>query len=44
MTAKGRKKKEPANEQLSLFDTEPDDEGELLTTYISDYRRIWENG
>ena len=44
VTATGRKKKEPANEQLSLFDTEPDNEGELLTTYIADYRRIWENG
>lgn len=44
VTAKGRKKKGSANEQLSLFDTEPDDEGELLTTYIADYRRIWENG
>ncbi len=44
VTARGRKKKESANEQLSLFDTEPDDEGELLTTYIADYRRIWENG
>lgn len=42
---KGQKKKEPENDQLSMFDDEkPSDEGELLTTYIADYRRIWENG
>ena len=37
-----KKDKRTGGGQLSLFDDAPDDEGELLTSYITDYRRVWE--
>ena len=43
--AKSRKKR-AKKEQLTLFDDEPqpDEEGEFLKQYISDYRRVQDNG
>ena len=45
---KNKKRKLPELEQQSLFDEteaeKPDDEGELLSKFISHYRRIQENG
>lgn len=42
-TAK-RKPKTESDLQISLFDDSPSDEGELLMSYITDYRRVWEYG
>lgn len=42
-TAK-RKPKTESDLQITLFDDSPSDEGELLTSYITDYRRVWEYG
>jgi len=42
-----RKKKEPSYQQmdlLSMLDEKPSDEGELLTSYIADYRRVQDLG
>ena len=42
-TAK-RKPKTENDLQITLFDDSPSDEGELLMSYITDYRRVWEYG
>ena len=44
--ASGKKKKEPEGQMnlLSILEEKPSDEGEFLTSYIADYRRIQEYG
>ena len=39
-----KKPKNDSDIQISMFDDAPSDEGELLTSYISDYRRVQEHG
>ena len=42
-----KKKKNESEGQMSLFserEDKPSDEGEFLTSYIADYRRIQEHG
>ncbi|MPN61341.1 hypothetical protein SDC9_209077 [bioreactor metagenome] len=39
------RKKKAKKEQLTLFDgPQPDEEGKFLKQYISDYRRVQDNG